>query len=346
LENKERIKIVNWILTRRCNLNCKYCAIIAGGGGQGDYPISSYYHKNEMSLDYIKMALLQFKMHNPDCFHIFYGGEPLLRNDLPDIINFCNENRMHYTIISNNSRGIQDRITNLLRSVDEIKGFTASIDPVLATDNSDRAKKSREGLANLVVLKEHTKIKDLVAEVTVMKHDISDLHRFIRKLSDLGICSDLTFVDIAKNSWYDFSNVYGTEQLVRPSLRLAGELVKILDDRKCNVHMKHYLLEKIFDILPAKLDCFLEQGIHNITIDADGSIRLCLRIRGVHTPKYNSLMNLFVQRREVSYQVREALIRDKRNYCQLCNHTCQLMSMTDDVAGLVHLDVREGKKDG
>jgi MoaA/NifB/PqqE/SkfB family radical SAM enzyme len=55
------------------------------------YPDMSYYIKNEMTTEVVINALKGFKIHNPNIFHLFYGGEPLLRPDLPDIINYCNE---------------------------------------------------------------------------------------------------------------------------------------------------------------------------------------------------------------------------------------------------------------
>jgi len=96
-----KIHIVNWLLTRKCNLSCDYCAIVRNYKNKPkEYPDMDHYIKNEMSTNYIINMLSLFKNHNSDAFHIFYGGEPLLRKDLPEIINFCNNNSIHYTIYS------------------------------------------------------------------------------------------------------------------------------------------------------------------------------------------------------------------------------------------------------
>jgi len=105
------IRIANWLLTRKCNLKCGYCAIVRDYENMPCmYPNVSYYIKNEMSTNVVLSVLDRLKQHNPNMFHIFYGGEPLLRRDLPTIINYCNDNDIEYTIISNNTKEIQPQI--------------------------------------------------------------------------------------------------------------------------------------------------------------------------------------------------------------------------------------------
>ena len=61
-----------------------------------EYPEMAFYAKNEMSTETVIDYLKRLKTHNKDMFHIFYGGEPLLRKDLPEIIKYCNVNDIHY----------------------------------------------------------------------------------------------------------------------------------------------------------------------------------------------------------------------------------------------------------
>jgi len=74
------------------------------------------------------------------------------------------------------------------------------------------------------------------------------------------------------------------------------------------------------------MDCEIEKNIHNLTVDADGSIRLCLRIRGVDTPEKINLGNLFSKDWTLNPRLKPMLIRDKLHYCRLCNWTCMRMS--------------------
>jgi len=114
----DRVHIVSWLLTRKCNLKCSYCRIVRNYKDIPEvYPPISNYHKNEMSTEMVLKGLEGFKNHNPDSFHILYGGEPLLRKDLPEIVQFCNINSINYTIITNNSDDVQPMIENLLTKV-------------------------------------------------------------------------------------------------------------------------------------------------------------------------------------------------------------------------------------
>ena len=347
----DKIRIVNWLLTRRCNLTCDYCAIVKDYPNMPmPYPGMSHYIRNEMDTETVLQGLASFKRHNPNAFHILYGGEPLLRKDLPEIINFCNEHKIFYTIISNNTPEIQPLIKRLWEETDYVEGFTSSVDPIfneIAAD-ADRVRKSVEGLKRLKIIQELGYAKDVVAEITVMNHNQHLLHQLVRELSEVGIYSDITFVDIAKNGYYDFSNVrdYGT--LVYPTFELASTMYELLNDESLLIHMKDVLIPTMFDTLPSNMDCHLEQGIHNVSVDADGTIRLCLRIRGTMTPKEFHISNLFDihDPRKLAGGFRESIALDKKKACELCNHSCLIMSRhindtEDGEDDLVHMDKRE-----
>ncbi len=231
---KDQIQIVSWLLTRRCNLKCSYCAIVKDYGLKPvKYPDMKHYTEKEMSTEYVIETLKKIKLHNPDAFHLFYGGEPLLRRDLSEILNFCNENDIHYTIITNNSDDIQPLIQKLLHEVEYIQGLTSSVDPMIlndyATPEDDRYKKCIAGLERL---KNYTGvIKDVVAEITVDNNSIDNLYTLVKMLTEAGINSDITTVDVAKTPYYDFSNVTDESQLVQRDQHVKDIFQKIIDDR-------------------------------------------------------------------------------------------------------------------
>ena len=347
-----KIRIVNWLLTRRCNLNCDYCAIVKNYTNKpAYYPDMSHYHQNEMSTETVIKGLENFYKHNPYAFHIFYGGEPLLRKDLPEIIKYCNDKGIYYTIISNNTPGIQPLIKNLFNKCGKIEGFTSSVDPVLNDSKElDRVFKSIEGLKRLKEMQEKGFVKDIVAEITVMKQNINSLSQLVSILSNEDIYSDITFIDIAKSNYYDFSNVYSQNLLIERTFDIAKQLVDIYNNEKYLVHMKDVLIPKMYDILPSELDCKIEDGLHNVSVDADGTIRLCLRIRGVKTPNQITLNNLLVHDgKDINEYAMTLIKNDKYKYCLKCNHTCLIMSKhIDDTstgeAELIHTDKRESNE--
>ena len=338
------IQIVNWLLTRKCNLNCSYCAINRDYENKPSfYPDMKHYMQNEMDTEFVIEGLKRIKTHNPNSFHIFYGGEPFLRKDLKDIVKFCNENEIHYTIITNNSDAVQSKIDELFKECGEVKGLTSSIDPIIlmADDGSDRYKKSLAGFKRLKEYKKY--VEDVVAEITVDKDSVFLLKELVEKLTEIGISSSITFLDIAKNEYYDFSNVTDESELVEPTFNLQKTL-EILRDGEYDIHMKDSLLMDIFKILPSNLDCKIEKNVHNLTIDADGSVRLCLRIRGTSVTQ-NNLLDYISTDGSIHPTLREYFSYDKETYCKGCNWTCMIMSKQVDEGinssdNLIHTDRR------
>ena len=122
-------------------------------------------------------------------------------------------------------------------------------------------------------------------------------------------------------------------------------MFQLLQDRDLDIHMKDVLLPMIWHTLPSNLNCELEKGVHNVTVDADGTLRLCLRIRGVSTPSLIKLEHMFTFDNKISPVLQSAIAKDKEVYCKGCNHTCLLMSMHIDKTekgseDLIHLDRR------
>lgn len=351
------IQIVNWLLTRKCNLKCDYCRIVRNYQDKPEmYPNLEHYYKKEMDTKTVINALNNFKRHNTNIFHVFYGGEPTLRNDLAQIVEHCNENDIEYTVISNNVKETRPFIERLIGGVSRLKGFTSSIDPILVDPsngshgcNDDIFKKTTEGYLGLKNLYEYGYVDDVVAEITVTRLNQHLLLPLVQKLSDDGIYSSITFVDIAKSPAYDFSNVTDPYELVKPSFELAKTFEKILSDNNLLVHMKE-LLPVIFDHLPSDYDCNLENKVHNVTVDADGSMRLCLRIRGEVTPTVhvNDLFEDSSFLNGVTKEYYDLMCIDKKRLCKLCNHTCMMMSNATvyneiNVEKLVHADRRHVK---
>lgn len=339
-----KIQIVNWLLTRRCNLSCEYCRLVRNYKNKPLlYPDIKHYVECEMTTGNIIYGLEKLKKHNPECFMIFYGGEPTLRDDLYQIVNYCNENDIHYTIISNNIN--EKKTEELLSKVDYIQGYTASVDPIIYMDggNSDIARKSLQGIQKLTELK--GKIKDVVAEITVTNDNLQFLYPLVKELTNRGINSDVTFIDIAKSEYYDFSNITDNEILVRKTKELKEIIDKIIDE-KLNVHMRDTLLPIIYEFLPSEYDCGLDKDFHDLCIDADGSIRLCLRIRGVLTPQNYNIFNLLDDDGVLNPNLSKSIKLDKDAFCLNCNHSCYMMSKMisdgEEISNnLVHSDIRK-----
>jgi len=80
-------------VTNRCNLRCKYCFARAD-------KVNYLY---EPSLEKLKEMLAFLKKKQPDCTSVlFSGGEPTMRDDLPDIVKLCREMGFEVRILATN----------------------------------------------------------------------------------------------------------------------------------------------------------------------------------------------------------------------------------------------------
>lgn len=335
MENKDTIQIANILLTRRCNLRCGYCSIVKDADDKPEqYPNINHYIKNELSVDEWKDRLLRLKANNPNVFLIFYGGEPFLYQGLPELIKFCHEQAMYYTIISNNTKLMQPRILDLVEKVGPIKGFTASIDPELSyclnnkdvntQFNNDSNSKTILGFENLKKLKAQGIAEDVVAEITVSNSNYIYLYDTLRILSDAGIYSSITTLDVKKSKYYDFSNITSYDDMVKPTKEVRDLFDKIINDKTLLVHIPQ-VLNDLFEILPCEMKCELNKRITNVTIDADGSLRLCLRVRGINAAnmKFKDCIDVDGN---VGMWFKDAIHNDYLNMCKGCNWTCMMFT--------------------
>jgi len=332
-----KIQIANLLLTRRCNLKCDMCRI------SGDlnyvtmpkeYPTSDYYYKNEQPGSFWVDVISRLLKHNPNIFIIVYGGESMLHPDIAMILKHLKTNNANYTMITNCHPTMDKLYKNLFKEVGTIKGFSASVDPGFYLDidkPDDEQKKSHYGFDMLKKLKDKGLITDPVAEMTVSKDNIHLVEESIKRLSEEGIYTDLTVIDIAMTNYYDFSTVTDPKLLV-PKTQEVRDLFDRLKQSDYLIHMKKILLDGIYDIMPAELDCKLGEGnLHNITIDSDDSCRLCLRIRGRFSTQFTlfDLFNPDGTDKISKLNFEQALAADKKTLCKGCNWTCPIMSAMD-----------------
>lgn len=329
---KNVIQIANVLLTRRCNLRCNYCNIVKNYIGKpSEYPDMCKYVENEVPYQKWIDTIDAVCRNNPNVFFILYGGEPLLYNDLDMIVSYMRDYGIGYTIISNNTPPIRKKIEELIKKVGPLRGFTASIDPELcmyldqqSVRDDDAVRKTISGFEYLKYLKENELVDDVVAEITVSNDNIQYLYRTVQTLTKYGIYSSITTIDVQKSQYYDFSAVSTSENTVRQDINTRLIFDKIINDKSLLVHMPE-MLNTLYNILPCEMRCNISDNVHNITIDSDTSLRLCLRIRGVDSPKV-LVTDAIDADGNIKDEVIQSLRNDYDNYCLGCNWTCPIMS--------------------
>jgi MoaA/NifB/PqqE/SkfB family radical SAM enzyme len=298
-----------------------------------EYKKMQHFYDNECGVDKWIQVFDRIHKNNPECFFILYGGEPMVHPDIIPIVKYLKDSGYAHTIISNNStKHIRDKIMELYNTIGTIPGFTASIDPELclyldnrSVGNDDSIKKTIAGFEYLRYLKKEGIADDVVAEITVSKSNINYLYRTVKILSDNDIWSSITTIDDQKSEYYDFSNVNrGSSLMVEPDLRTRLIFDEIQKDKSLKVHMPE-LLDSLYEALPANMKCRIHENIHNVTVDADQTFRLCLRIEGTNVSKIHVLDGIDSDG-NVTQHLIDGYESDYKTYCRGCNHTCLMMS--------------------
>lgn len=343
------VSIVNWLLTRRCNLSCSYCAISRNYPDiPPEYPNMDYYSTNEMKSSFVIDLLSRFKKNNPDCFHILYGGEPLLYKGIDDVINYCNKEKINYTLITNGTQIARSKLTQIIEEgkIDFLQGLTCSIDPK-GNSGRDINLKSQEGFKTLLQFEDVA--IDRVAEITLTKDNVNNIIPLLEKLTNKGICGDITGVDIKLNPYYDFSLVEDSRQLLYPSKELRQLFNEIISRYDLLIHMRH-VMNDFYNMLPYSKCSSYVGDPSNISIDADGSLRLCLRIKGIESQKHK-IEDIIDSDGNIDLIVNRSMDIDRDNLCGGCNWTCRLFSEsvsldTNQIPNLLHSDIRKEYLDG
>lgn len=324
---QDKINIANILLTQRCNLECEYCHLVQNYKHKPpEYPDVQEYAKGELKAEEWINIFKRLIKNNPEMFFILYGGEPFLYPEINTIVQWFHDNGIAYTIITNNTDAVQDKIQSLYDQVGQIRGLSSSVDPILydySKQGTDRFEKCFAGLQRLVQIKKDGIADDVVAEITADKGNINDLPALVKNLSHHGIWSDITCIDHKGNNYYDFAADAG-DDLLLTGADVDTAFTAILSHPEWLVHTRP-ILRIVQKNLPHNIKCYLHNDVHNVTIDPTGHFRLCLRIRGVESPIL-LLDDVIDKDGRVQYKFATALGKDFNKYCEGCNWPCIIMS--------------------
>ena len=107
--------MVAWELTRNCNLNCVHCRASAKAGP----------HKGELTTDECKKVVDEILAFSSPTV-ILTGGEPLMREDIFEIIDYANEKGLRTVMATNGTLLDREKTTRLIKG--GIKRVSMSID--------------------------------------------------------------------------------------------------------------------------------------------------------------------------------------------------------------------------
>jgi organic radical activating enzyme len=338
--SKNKIERVHTFITRKCNLNCEYCRIALSRFDSylfrpaPDYKNEIYYKNNEVDFDYWIRFFDRLYKHNPECEVYITGGEPFIEIDnLIKIVKHLNNLGTDYTICTSAQLEVQKNIHKLFKEVETVNSIMFSIDPYPPHTfenisktlnkidiNDDEKYKSYMGYKTALDIKDKYNIKTLKAEIVCDIKTIQNLENTIKRLSENNICSYIVLMDKESNQYYDYSNVMITQEMVKPNI-VTLSLFERLSKSEYNIYRKDDLSKLyIKEVIQNGIDCKLESKLKNISVDSDGTLRLCTRIKGVLAQKYKAIQ-IFDADGDLSKEFEDIyreLIGDKQMNCRGC----------------------------
>ena len=176
---KHELEELFWETTLRCNAKCKHCGSFAG---EKKYP-------DELTTAEIKNAFKQIA-NDMDAQKIWIdvtGGEPLLREDLYDVMKYATSLGFHWGMTTN---GIlfNDKIINELKEA-KLQSVSISIDGLEKTHDDFRGVPGsyKKIINNIKKLQEANFLVHLQVTTVFSKTNISELEKLYKIFLDLGI---------------------------------------------------------------------------------------------------------------------------------------------------------------
>jgi MoaA/NifB/PqqE/SkfB family radical SAM enzyme len=166
-------------LSHRCNYNCKMCGVVKILKGYELTKEKAYQSFDEISLwdNYLTVVLT--------------GGEPFLRKDIFEIINYGVDKNIKIEVVSNGSlidsefadKIIRSKLSNIAISLDGAKEETHD-----AIRQKGAYKKTLAAIENLVTAKKKNSYGPQISVwTTIMKENVKELFDIISLVRDLGV---------------------------------------------------------------------------------------------------------------------------------------------------------------
>lgn len=352
--------IVNWLLTRRCNRHCPFCGLV-NDSKAGCYKKIDEVNAKELPIETTLETLACMNEIYPkdSLFHIFYGGEPFIKDRFDVFMKAVNDMNIQYTVITNSV--LLDEVIRVFKFAGKYKGLTCSLDPIVM-DESNKLNniKNNAALKLLEANKELHMTDDMTVECVFDKGNLKYTKAFMEFMAKYypDVSISISVYDYPKDMYYDFAANPNADGNYVDSMRIFPddpEVIEAFDiirdgikNGRYNIHMGKAdgFVDLIQDTCDSSYKCNIVYdedpvSFPTLTIDADGEFRLCLRISGV-THMY--AQDIFTSDKKVTKanlkKLKTVLEQNYDSYCKGCAWSCPMMDTFWDSS----IDVAHGQE--
>lgn len=260
--------VVAWNLTRRCNLACSHCYISAGSW-QDD--------STELDTTQCLRILDEILAVNPSVFLILSGGEPLIRDDLEQIVAHATKGGAT-VVVGTNGIGLSDARIESLKGAG-VQGVAVSVDSLNPTYH-DRFRHGVGALADTLSAidrcVEHE--LDFVIQTTLTRGNRSELPELVSWAAEKGAVSfNLYFlVPTGRGQRMEGLSPEENEQVLAELAELEQSYRgRMMIRSKCQPQFMRHIFESGGDspLLNYKTRC--PCGVHYCRITPEGKLTPC-----------------------------------------------------------------------
>jgi len=177
--------VVAWNLTKRCNLRCTHCYISAGPWETGEA---------ELSTAECRRVVDELLAVNPAPMLILSGGEPLVREDLPELVAYA-AGRGATVVVGTNGTTLTEGRVAMLKDADA-SGVAVSIDSLEGSRHDDFRGATHalsRTVAGLERLRAHR--LDFVVQTTATPENADEIPAIVEWAAAQGaVCFNLYFL--------------------------------------------------------------------------------------------------------------------------------------------------------
>ncbi|MEN8906161.1 MAG: radical SAM protein [Clostridiales bacterium] len=249
----EELNIVYLSITNRCNLNCKHC--LTGANIDNDYGLNT---------EQIKMIINEVIELNPKMIN-FTGGEPLIREDIIELIEYTSQRFNGKISLSTNSILLTDeyikKLTKVLHRIDiSLDGYDEK------TCSYIRGEGVFEKVIENVIKIKKTGFNGISLSMLDSKITENEIHKFRELCADLGVKSLIRRFAAIKRGWNNKEEIIGENyekiEFINSKNKLKCKICKpgqreLMIDSKGDIYPCAMLQEKQF-----KIDNMLEKKVH------------------------------------------------------------------------------------
>lgn len=252
-------------VTQSCNCDCVFCYNV--WKGHPEYP------KGELPLSRIKNLFNNFFIGLPAQSIFLSGGEPLLRNDLEDIVAYFKSKKLFVGVCTNGLLLVPERIKTLINSgVDQFEITLLSADPNIHDELSGcrgSFERAREAISNILLYKVNLRIAFVATRQNIHYFgDVIDLG------FELGVkaFAFYRFVPTGKGATH-----YDT---LMPTEEQLNKAMVLMDEKSGQLNVKINLGIPIEPCILKKMPknvffTYCQAGSRKLAIDSLGNLRLC-----------------------------------------------------------------------